>query len=198
MSKLIALIILIPLNIFGQSSIENDILLTTKKVNGVYRTFKEFRTNSPSIKGTLEVTKHRIKLLNHQTGKFENIKESFWGACINDTIYVFLKEPSTVYSPNIHILEFLGRYCYFIDQGEFTSRSGSTWSTSSYKFEYVVNINNGIIYRIDKKLMRQILEKDPELLNEFEKESSKKTVYRDYLEKLNSRRQADIKPIEIN
>lgn len=201
MTRLTALLFLIPLYVLGQDENEKDILLVTEKENGVYQTFKEFRTNSPSIKGTLKITNHRIKILNERTGKFESIKESFWGACVNDTIYVYLKDIQTVESPHIYSLDFLGRYCYFSDyriSKTYASMSGSTgtWASIEDKIEYIININNGLIYKIDKQLMRQILSKDSDLLNKFENENNKRQVFREYIEILNSRRLEDIKPID--
>ena len=197
MTRLIPILLLISISVFGQNNNkERDILLATKKEDGVYKTFIEFRTNSPSIKGTLKITNHKIKLLNEQTNKFVNIRESYWGACLNDTVYVFLDDPHTAQSPHIYTLDLLGRYCYFSDYGVYTTMTpGLAWNSSSYKAEYVININNGIIYKIDKKLMREILSKDPNLLNEFEAESNKRQVFKKYIEIINTKRTGDIKPL---
>lgn len=196
MRSFLALFILVlVVGAYAQEIETNDILLTSNKRNGVYRSFSEFRTNSPSITGQLKITANRVKVLNEQTGKFENVNEDFWGICRNDTIYVYLDETATAQSPHIHHVEFIGRYCYFLDLGGFTQPGpvGGSY-TGSYQAEYVVNINNGSIYKLDKKLMRSILAKDPALLQQFEKEEAKGEVFREYILKINDRRKMDIKP----
>lgn len=182
---------------YGQGDESNDILTTTTKRNGLYKTYAEFRTNSPSVVGSLRMTNHKIKVLDEKTGKYENVKGDYWGACSNDTIYVLLMQPATQQSPHIYPLEFIGRYCYFSDRGMYTQMvSNAGMYTGSYSAEYVVNINNGQIYKLDKKLMRAILEKDPELLAQYEKEEWKSQVFKDYILLINERRSNDIKPVD--
>jgi len=183
-------------SVFGQGDVSNDILLTSAKRNGVYKTYSEFRTNAPSITGQFEVTRHRIRLLNEKTGKYENMKGDFWGACLNDTIFVFMMQPATQQSRHLYPLEFLGRYCYLSDSGTYAQMNGGGMYTASYHTEYVVNINNGQLYKLDKKLMRAILEKDPELLAAFEEEETKVDVFKEYIIRINERRLGDIRSVE--
>lgn len=179
----------------AQQNSYGDIISAADRKPGVYRTFKEFRANSPGLTGTLKVTRNRVRILNEGSGKYEAVKGEFWGACVNDSIYVFLKETATAQSPHLYPLEFIGRYCYFVDAGTYTQMSGSGTYTGAYLAQYIVNINNGVIYKLDKKTMRTILEKDSELLQEFENENSKQEVFRDYIIKINQRRAGDIKPV---
>lgn len=184
---------------FGQGDESDDILTTSTKRNGLYKTYSEFRTNSPSVVGSLKVTNHKIKILDEKTGKYENVKGDYWGACTNDTIYVLLMQPATQQSPHIYPLEFIGRYCYFSERGAYTQMTASGGMyTGGYSAEYVVNINNGQIYKLDKKLMRAILEKDPELLERYEKEEWKSEVFKDYILKINERRTDDIKIVGLD
>lgn len=180
--------------IFAQSS-EPDILTTTKKVNGIYKTFKEFRTNSPSITGEIKVTQKKVKLLNSQTGKYEVYKGEKWGACVNDSVYFFQERLEVRNKPHFYKFKFLGRYCFFEDYGMYTIVPGVASPLHPYDFEFVLNINNGKPYKLDKKTMRTILSKDPELLAEFEKESFKGWSFEEYIRKFNERNPQDIKPI---
>jgi hypothetical protein len=170
--------------------IVNDILTSSEKRSGVYRTFSEFRTNSPSIVGDIKITDNRVKLYNSNTGKYESIDEIFWGACLDDTVYFFLKDVETIKSHHIQKLKFLGRYCFFSDErNDYTSihpilAIGSVMPY--YKYEYVININNGNSYQLSKKMMRTILERDKELLAEFEDE---------YIIKYNQKHSDEIKNI---
>jgi len=195
-------LLLISVNKAYSQGIVNDILASSEKRSGVYRTFSEFRTNSPSIVGDIKITNNKIKLLNLNTNKYETIVESFWGACLNDTIYFFLDDIETIKSHHIQHVKFLGRYCFFSDErNSYTSvhpilAIGSP--VSYYKYQYVININNGNSYQLTKKMMRTILGKDKELLADFEKESFKNDSFEEYIIKYNQRHSDEIKKISGN
>jgi hypothetical protein len=195
----ILLFVFLSINEVYPQDVVNDILTSPVTRNGVYRTFLEFRTNSPSIVGDIKITSNRIKLYNSNTNKYEDIEEVFWGACLDDVIYFFLKDVETIKSHHIQRLKFLGRYCYFIDErNDYTSihpilALGSVMPY--YKYEYVININNGNSYQLSKKMMRTILEKDEELLKEFEDEPFKNDSFEKYIIKYNERHSDEIKSI---
>ena len=174
---------------------EGDILTATKKASGVYRTFKEFRTNSPSITGQIKVTQKKVKLLNDQTGEYETYKGEKWGACVNDTVYFFQERLEVRNKPHFYKFKFLGRYCFFEDYGMYTIVPGVGAPLYPYDFEFVLNINNGKLYKLDKKIMRTILSKDQELLTEFERELFKGRSFEEYIRKFNERNLQDIKPV---
>jgi len=181
--------------VLAQSN-DEDILTAHQKVNGIYKTFKEFRTNSPSIIRKFRITRKEISLLDDQTGKYNPIDEPIWGACLNDTIYYFQERREFSRSPKFYKLKFLGRYCFFEDKGSSINPiSGGGYVEIPHEFEFVVNINNGKSYELNKKMMRLILSKDPELLAAFEDESSKNKVSEKYIMKFNERNLRDIKPI---
>ena len=96
---------------YAQDVEPDDILLASKKRDGVYRSFREFRSNSPSITGQLKITANRVKVLDERSGKYENVNEDFWGACRNDTIYVYLEETATAQSPHIQL------FCISLNSG---------------------------------------------------------------------------------
>jgi hypothetical protein len=174
---------------------EQDILMATQKVTGIYKTFKEFRTNSPSITGQIKVTQKKVKLLNNQTGEYETYIGEKWGACVNDTVYFFQERLEVRNKPHFYKFRFLGRYCFFEDYGMYSIVPGVGSPLYPYDFEFVLNVNNGKLYKLDKKIMRTILSKDQELLAEFEKELFKGRSFEEYIRKFNERNPQDIKPI---
>jgi len=134
--------------------------------------------------------------MNNQTGKYEAIEDSVWGACLNDTVYFFQKKLELRTSPHFYKLKFLGRYCFFEDQGSFKNGGfGANAIVYPYEYEFVLNINNGKPYKLNKKIMRTILAKDQELLAEFEDESLKAWSFEKYIRKFNERNPQDIKPV---
>jgi hypothetical protein len=175
--------------------ITNDILTSSEKRDGVYLTFHEFRTNSPSLPGEVIVTNNRLKMRNTSSGKFENIKKDFWGACRNDTVYIFLKDTHGPQSPHIFPLQIIGRYCYFKEVGLAVYTMGSAMTQGTVEAQYVLNINNGQTYKLSRKVMMDILQKDERLLKEFEAENGVSDVFKKYIVLVNASRKADIKDI---
>jgi len=174
---------------------EQDILTAVQKANGIYRTYQEFRTNSPSLTGKFKITRKKISLLDNQSGTYESIKEPVWGACLNDTIYYFQDHHEIAQSPNFYKLKFIGRYCFYEYHSVLVkSIPGGGYVDIPRNFEFVVNVNNGKSYTLDKKMMRLILSKDTALLAEFENESSKIETFEKYIRRFNERNPQDIKP----
>src|SRR5690349_16933197 len=106
----------------------NDILKAKQKQNGGYRTFKEFRTNSPSIQGQLDISGKFLRVLNPTSNEYEKIKGEVYGACLNDTIYILLKDPATG-APRFRQLDIIGRFCHFIDSGKLITNGGGSSGT---------------------------------------------------------------------
>lgn len=57
----------------------------------------------------------------------------------------------------------------------------------------LINFNNGGIWDLNKMYVNEILAKDPELLSEFKKESSKKEKLQDYIIKYSTKHKDEIK-----
>ncbi len=178
-----------------QYPLEKDIANAPKKIEGIYKSFTEFRTNSPSVKGNLQAAAFHIKLFNDSTRQFENFPEKFWGACIKDTVYIYTNQSVLSQNPKIYPIEVIGRYCYSKAYSSSTDYSQDLLTTS-YKFEYIMSINNGQIYKLSKRFMRTLLEKDSDLLNRFEKEKSKSNTFMKYIQEYNTKHAGDIKPIQ--
>jgi hypothetical protein len=181
---------------YGQAE-TNDIIASAVKQEGIYMSFAEFRTNSPSVKGKIKVSDNGnwFRILDPSTGKYEKMKRQAWGACINDSVYIYLPDTHGPQSPHIYPLQIVGRYCYFEESGIAVYNLGGVTTQGSITAEYVLNINNGQIYKLTKKLMEEILQKDPELLKEFKARKSNDINFSEYIRKLNASRRGDIKPL---
>ncbi len=169
------------------------ILATTKPQKGIYRDFQEFLNNAPSIqtgfivlcksgvdkieKGTAD---YRVMLMDTVT-KRRNLKK-FWGVYDGDALYI----NEVVYGGplNFKKMHGIGRYCYFkgslvnnggvIAAGVAGGLVGAALAEAAMEIDgdhpYVLNINNGKVYLLDKETLKTILEKDPELSALYDKE----------------------------
>jgi hypothetical protein len=182
---------------FGQTEVVNDILSAGPKKEGVYMTFAEFRTNSPSVKGEIKVSENGnwFRVLDTSNGKYEKMKSKAWGACVNDTVYIYLPETHGPQSPHIYPLQILGRYCYFEESGMAVHNLGAVTSQGTITAQYILNINNGQVYKLSNRLMEEILQKDPELQKEFKARKSQDIPFMEYIRKLNVSRSGDVKPV---
>ena len=182
---------------YGQAETSNDIIASGVKQQGIYMNFAEFRSNSPSVKGEINVSENGnwFRILDPSTGKYEKMKAEAWGACINDTIYIYLPETHGPQSPHIYPLQILGRYCYFEESGMAVYNLGGVTTQGTITAQYILNINNGQVYKLNRRLMEEILQKDPQLLKEFHAQKSQDIPFIAYVRKLNVSRSADIKPV---
>jgi len=159
---------------------------------GVYKSFDEFKYNQPSIVDHYSIGKKAI-LITDSTGKSRKLKkDEAWGYCDGSRIFVRWRKFNELVEK--------GRYCYFKETG-----TRMTFVVSGiplmiipvptpYKDEVIVNFNTGRSYRLNKKLMKEILEADdPELLEMFTKERGKGKKFFDYIVKYNDRNRARIK-----
>jgi hypothetical protein len=156
---------------------------------GIYRTFDEFKHNSPSITDHYIIEKGQI-WMTYDSGNKRKVKKSeVWGYCTGDKIFVRTR----MYN---QVLE-LGRYCYFRNQGKsqlYGTHSNNMMFGGSYKERMIIDFNTGKMKRLTATLMKQRFETDdPDLLTEFMAEPSKgKELYK-YLMKYNQRNMAKIK-----
>ena len=195
---------------------------------GIYRTFEEFLNNTPSIRIPFEVkTESSQKMIERGTADYQLVlvdsiirrKEirNFWGVCDGETIYI--NETNYGGWVNFKKLHGIGRYCYF--RGSLVDGANGVYAAGvaggaiggalaaaaiaiDGDYPYILNINNGKVFLLDKALLKTILEKDPELdsiYDEEEKKSNKNTLL-SYIVKYNERHEYEIKynrpePIDI-
>ncbi|MET6999218.1 hypothetical protein [Chitinophaga defluvii] len=168
---------------------------------GIYRSFREFQTNSPSEYGEL-VTKTRstlaqlslqakrstLKVIN-ATGQ-EQKPKSYWGFSDGKDIYVK--------DNGLNKLLITGYYCLYeipvlaparsaIDPATMTINNTTTASNQ----KKVINIVSGEVYELTPyNLKKYILPQDPELLAEFNADKARKDQLEYYIRRFNLQNQA--------
>lgn len=217
--------IILILTLSYQVGFSQSIFSAAELKKGFYKNFTEFVTNNPSVpfddeKMEFEEDQHLLvdnitgglfvlhgtqiklpifKLQYKRTKKRVNTK-SFWGYC--DGAKVFIN--SYTHIPKHFFVELLliGRYCYFIQAGSVSNvQPANTFITPFNERrdveEYIINVNNGKIFNLDKTLLRTILESDKELLDEFnDDKQAKRKILVDYIQKYNERHVDEIKMLK--
>lgn len=201
---------------------QGDIIKDSVKVEGVYLTFDEFRKNDPSLPGKVLVSDNLIKYFDTVDREFKNVKKSYWGACLNDTVYVYIAQATLSAAPRIYPVQSIDRYCFVsgfssthvgsgivVKNASGTSGSNLRKNTSGIlrgsgsnipmavtrKAEFVININNGNTYLLSDNLIKTIMNDDPELLRLYEGEEDRKNSFKKYILEYNNGHQDEIKPI---
>ncbi len=169
---------------------EDYIINTTAYKKGIYRTFKEFKYNAPSIEAEFTFNDNKLWLLdNGEKGdKFKN--DAYWGFCDGEKIYIR-------WNKNYELLE-KGRYCFFVAKEvniiPVVSSGIPIPVPIPDKDALIINFNNGKVFELTKKLFRDILElEDPELLEEFNNETGKGKKLLEYVVRYNERNKDKIK-----
>lgn len=196
------------------------IFTADKLTTGIYKDFNEFISNKPSIslneifideneidlyydiRGFLIYEAKNIKLKTYRLKDISTKKKietkNYWG--FSDGVNVYINSYSHIPKHFFVKINLIGRYCYFLQEGE-SSNYGSSTTGPSYPTaaEYIINVNNGIIYKLDKNLLKVIIQKDQELLNEFNNDPDlKRKLLMDYIDKYNKRHMDQIKALNIN
>lgn len=172
----------------GQPLIISD---TTYKA-GIYRTFKEFQNNNPSIdfsyvistknrgyrflNESAQVTYSRI-VIDKKSGK--SIGKVF-GFCDGKNVYINESLPRLGPKTEFSKIECFGNYCYFEDIIRKTIYAGTVVTSSCSLDEKIININTGEIIHLSKKTLRELIGDDSELPDEFDNESQKNKKLKEY------------------
>lgn len=184
----------------------------------MYLTFDEFRKNTPSLRGKVLVMKYQVRLFDEESQEFKTVKQSYWGACSNDTVYVHQTLDNASTGRRNQPLHFLDRYSYFTgtpsnsvsvfgqtnttrdlrikSSGIMNGKGGNVPVSVSGDAEYIVNLNNGTTYVLSDQLLKTILKNDPELLDVYENDKFRKDKFKEYISEYNARHKNDIKPIK--
>jgi hypothetical protein len=198
------------------------IMSTKTYQKGIYRNYSEFVNNAPFIKDDFEiVTKNGDKIveagvanyslkLNSTLKKKVNLKE-IWG--VSDGENIFINEYPNTFKYTFKKIHRIGRYCYFRGNPYYdrvtTAMVGGALAIAAYELEpdwpYIININNGQIFLLNKHLLEVILSKDTLLLAQYEEQASKRnydTLF-SYIDKYNALHVDEahldrkIKPIDV-
>lgn len=174
----------------AQAPNENDILTCTQKRVGVYMSFAEFRSNSPSVSDT--------SVLGDGKRKKSKVKGTpgpdpiAWGYCTGEKVYHQAEAGRYV--------EFktLDRYClftaYYTNHIPVMVGSGMIPIGIPVEGVFVLNINNGNYYQLTKKIMKKILEQDEELYAQYKADKKRKKRYEFYIMESCKRNPGQIKP----
>lgn len=201
MRTLILLVVIIfNIKSYSQSdTLTNDILTTQVYRKGVYRTFDEFRTNSPSIVTKYQIDERsgskqywlfkdnkKVKLLNEVTGKFEIEEDNIWGYSDGENIYV-LYALDYESSLNFNKLIVRGKYCVFMYEGYGNAATYYLLRMKMYMTkEFFFDIKDGEFKKFNNRNFEKILKNNSALYQGFINEESKKVVRYQYLKSLNS------------
>ena len=175
------------LTTFSQSLITDDTIFLKK---GIYKTFDEFRHNSPSIPMEYEVlwgkimygglegiyndTLYNLKIDKTKAKQIGNV----WGFCDGKNIYINMQasmKRSKVTGNSVKVFKpisqfdklfYLGRYCYFT-----TGQYGGSGGVFPHHWVCALDFNTGKELFLDRVAMKKILEKDEELLQAYKDEN---------------------------
>ena len=158
------------------------ILTATKYEKGVYKDLSEFLANKPSITNDFQIiplsgdrkiergtADFKLVLLDSTIRRKDG--KRIWGVCDGESIYV--NEAQYNGDLNLKKIHGLGRYCYFKGSPpQKNLQDGgvpiATAIINDMDVPYILNINNGKFFVLDKNLLRVILKRDQELLSLYE------------------------------
>jgi hypothetical protein len=178
--------------------VENEIIFKNLINNsiyidkGIFKTFDDFKYNNPYSDLNFKICAAKIfsdrdyvlEYYDTEKEKWKRYEESFWGYCDGSKIF---------FSRDFYELIELGPYCifekeinstYYIQFGQ-----GSPYSRfeNHMYLHYVFDIHTGDRNILTKKLLREILQADKELLEKFKNEKQKKEKLVSYIRRYNRR-----------
>ena len=169
---------------------EDYIINTTVYKKGIYKSFEEFKYNSPSITSSFTFNKNNVWLLEDEEKEDRVKKYEYWGFCDGEKIYIR-------WNKNYELLE-KGRYCFFeakeVNIIPVISSGIPIPVPIPDKDALIINFNNGKVFEISKKLLEHIFETDDqELLKQFKNDNKKNKKYLEYIVLYNERNGDKIK-----
>lgn len=162
---------------------------------GFYKSFEEFKTNSPSLDFNYTLKEKPVKYGGIITGSGKviyyqiNIDKKkaktlgkVYGFCDGKNVYIYQGKSYFNLKSSFVKIEYLGRYCYYkaVDIDRNIGPSGSAGTSASLE-ERAIDINTGGDKRLNKLNIKEILEKDTELLSDFNNEKKKGKALKEYI-----------------
>ena len=155
---------------------------------GIYRSFHEFKYNTPSVPlpdgymieedsrkysmGGMDTVSSGKHINYHLILPDESLRnDSIWGFCDGKNIYY---NGDHFYRPQSKFerISYLGRYCYFPLWRPKEPTSLHTFLPNRV-MRMGININNGMVFEIGYTYMKAILSKDPIIYAKYKQESNK-------------------------
>ena len=179
-SLVIALLLLTQIIVNAQVDSLTDNIITSKKYReGIYLTFQEFKSNLPSVVdfsvGNPAVLTafldYQLYQLNGDGTKRKFNKE-FWGFCKGDSIFINLQDRNPERkNTTFAYLESVGKYCAF-EKGPgstsmFMGTSSGYSSSNDRDSDVAFDIESGKFFPLNSKFLKQLVEQNPELKEQF-------------------------------
>lgn len=175
---------------YGQS--QNLIKDDTLYKAGIYKTFEEFKFNSPSI-----VFNYKINIKNKGYGtlglegrmdfyrieierKVAKSMGNVFGFSDGRNVYINEEYPQLGPRADFSKIQYFGKYCYFEGFAYTVVYTPSGSTTVAEVDEKMIDINSGEVIHLRKKTMRELLANDPKLLEEFNNETQKNKKLKAY------------------
>lgn len=167
---------------------------STNLEDGVYNRFSAFQNNQPteSLKFDLKKRKGKIERYKlYKKGSQESIKLDIFGICQNKEIYMSCNSYAV---GNYYVkAQLKGRYLYFEDK--FTPNPAATAAIGGLLGYYalkekagvILDTTSGLIQVLNGKVMRQLLEEHPGLLEKYEKNNHSLAAKKVFIRALNKR-----------
>jgi hypothetical protein len=175
--------------------VQEEILTANTLMKGIYKNFVEFQQNNPSVRTDFRSNEKNLPVNNiynnmavsrlmvpGSNGEFYPFSQEHWGLC--DGKHAFIN--------------FKGKYHQISVDGKYSSFTASARpdGISTVQTDYLLNIENGWIIRINKvagyknkvrlKSVKKILhEENPLMYEEFSQEDNKKMMAFTYIKRLN-------------
>ncbi|PSL49313.1 hypothetical protein CLV51_101644 [Chitinophaga niastensis] len=191
--------------VIAQNRNQADLITNARTLKkGLYKSFEEFQTNSPSEEGDLIIKNRsaaaqiyllasRNELVIRDAGGQEHKIKNYWGFC--DGQYIYIKDNG------LNKIQELGYYCMYelhvmqpsrgiVNQADMTVNSINT----PVQLKKVVNIVTGQILELSAyNLKKYILPQDSSLLDEFRVDKEKKDQLEYYIYRFNQRNKPTLK-----
>ena len=187
MKNILYFIVLIGVTFSSKS--QSLIIDATVYKKGIYRTFEEFKYNTPSIEFKYKtITKERGYGFMNTGGqvtyylididrKLGKTIGKVFGFCDGKNIYInqYLQK----LSPKRYFIkiDYLGKYCYYEDISCTTTPNGGSGCSLSKR---IMDINTGEIIHLTKYTLRKLIAKNTELLKAFNEEPKKSKKIKQY------------------
>jgi len=181
--------------------------LPYKYKRGIYFSFEELLGNAPIYRDSflLEGTYRRARILYNpftlsdtkkilvsyitdQEGKKIKGSKDVWGCSTGEKLFVKGLESGSF----VQIL-YIGRYFYFLDYEIKVAGGPQYYGTVEYLQEYIININNGGIFKLTDKLLKEILVRDKEIYNEYIEDDNRIENKAHYIMKYSEKHKDEIK-----
>ncbi|WP_028981381.1 hypothetical protein [Sporocytophaga myxococcoides] len=183
--------LLICINAFCQAPILKD----STKVGGIYLSFSEFKNNKPSIKCQVRAKETKTvygffeKYVQYKMRLEDTIDikmKQVWGFCDGKDVYRAEGLSFAKYDHIFNKMELLGKYSYYntVSTSYMSAPAPSGGgSTVNQLVPFLLNMNNGFDYELNKEAIEEIIKRDEQLFSEYKADKQRKKRYYDYIKK---------------